>query len=158
MDYKTLDSKLTGRCKDRRKLANNTYANRCVNNADAIAIRLHDTDVLIFYSDGRVVYDSGGWRTVTTKDRMSTYGPWPVYQRDRVWYIRDRRTDTEHEYYDGFTVNVGVVAPATYSIVRFREGSSRRTIDTGLTLDEAQAHCQREDTHGDGWFDGYTEE
>jgi hypothetical protein len=31
-------------------------------------------------------------------------------------------------------------------------------IETGLTLEEAQAHCQREDTHGDGWFDGYEEE
>jgi hypothetical protein len=29
---------------------------------------------------------------------------------------------------------------------------------SGLTLDEAQEHCQREDTHGDGWFEGYTEE
>ena len=29
---------------------------------------------------------------------------------------------------------------------------------TGLTLDEAQEHCNREDTQGENWFDGYTEE
>lgn len=47
----------------------------------------------------------------------------------------------------------------TYKIVRFyREDTSSDTIKTGLTLEEAQAHCQREDTHGDGWFDGYEEE
>lgn len=47
---------------------------------------------------------------------------------------------------------------ATYSIVRHRFQGERETMRTGLTLEEAQAHCQREDTHGDGWFDGYTEE
>ena len=25
-----------------------------------------------------------------------------------------------------------------------------------MTLEEAQEHCNREDTHGEGWFDGYT--
>ncbi len=45
-----------------------------------------------------------------------------------------------------------------YKIIRFRFNGSNRTIQRGLTLEEAQAHCQREDTHGDGWFDGYAEE
>lgn len=46
----------------------------------------------------------------------------------------------------------------TYKIIRFREGREKMTIKTGLTLEEAQAHCQDDETHGDGWFDGYTEE
>lgn len=46
----------------------------------------------------------------------------------------------------------------TYSIVRFRFDAPREVIETGLTLEEAQEHCNREDTHGDGWFDGYTRE
>jgi hypothetical protein len=49
-----------------------------------------------------------------------------------------------------------------YCIVRFyrdqRDINPTEVIDTGLTLDEAQAHCQCDDTHGDGWFDEYTEE
>ena len=44
---------------------------------------------------------------------------------------------------------------AIYRIIRFREGKRSRTIKTGLTLAEAQAHCQRADTKGPGWFDGY---
>ena len=49
----------------------------------------------------------------------------------------------------------------TYKIVRFYQNDDERNgeiIETGLTLDEAQKHCQSEDTHGDGWFDGYSEE
>jgi hypothetical protein len=49
--------------------------------------------------------------------------------------------------------------PVTYKIVRFfRDDRNPETVKIGLTLAEAQAHCQRGDTHGDGWFDGYQEE
>lgn len=47
---------------------------------------------------------------------------------------------------------------STYKIVRFKFNDESEVIETGLTLEEAQEHCQRDDTHGDGWFDGYTEE
>lgn len=54
----------------------------------------------------------------------------------------------------------------TYKIVRFffDESKDRQVRRRGLTLEEAQEHCSREDTHGgstdDGtaWFDGYEEE
>jgi hypothetical protein len=61
-----------------------------------------------------------------------------------------------------------------YKIVRMfqRDGAKKRTIKTGLTLEQAQAHCQDKETssstatsakarrytevHGP-WFDGYEE-
>ena len=52
----------------------------------------------------------------------------------------------------------------TYKIIRFRFEGNNRTIKTGLTLEQAQEHCRREDTHKKDsndnviWFDGYTEE
>jgi len=46
----------------------------------------------------------------------------------------------------------------TYKIIRFFFKGENEVIKTGLTLEEAQEHCSREDTHGDGWFDGYDEE
>jgi len=44
-----------------------------------------------------------------------------------------------------------------YRIVRhYANGATPRTIRRNLTLEEAQAHCEREDTHEPGkWFDGY---
>jgi uncharacterized protein YciI len=46
----------------------------------------------------------------------------------------------------------------TYEIVRFQFKAPSEVIKRGLTLEEAQAWCERDDTHGDGWFDGYREE
>lgn len=49
----------------------------------------------------------------------------------------------------------------TYSIKRhYAPGVDKKNhiILTGLTLEEAQAHCSSEDTHCDEWFDGYYKE
>ena len=54
----------------------------------------------------------------------------------------------------------------TYKIIRFHRQCNNKSniIVRGLTLQEAQEHCKRADTHkidknGEVvWFDGYTEE
>lgn len=61
--------------------------------------------------------------------------------------------------------NYEVVKVDTYKILRFyQDGRKARNRGRGLTLEQAQEHCSREDTHKkdkDGnviWFDGYTKE
>lgn len=73
--FDSLDEQLLkkGRNATSKKLDNNTYAER--RGEDVIAVRLHATDVVTYFRDGRVVLDTGGWRTVTTKDRINGYGP-----------------------------------------------------------------------------------
>ena len=50
----------------------------------------------------------------------------------------------------------------TYSIIRYYAphlNREREVIETGLTLEEAQSHCNDPTTREEGqWFDGYTEE
>jgi len=46
----------------------------------------------------------------------------------------------------------------SYKIIRYKRNGPSRVVKRGLTLSEAQAHCRRSSTHGDGWFDGYTKE
>lgn len=55
------------------------------------------------------------------------------------------------------------MSDTTYKIIRFRFDGPKRTIERGLTLEEAQEHCKRPDTssHSTGkgaWFDGYEKE
>ena len=51
---------------------------------------------------------------------------------------------------------------ATYKIIRFyypSQDKANEVMQTGLTLDEAQEHCNDPSTREDGvYFDGYTEE
>jgi hypothetical protein len=88
MDWITAISKLTGRCRESRKVGNNTYLHRrpqYPNHTDdhkaddAVALRLHNTDVLTWYSDGRIELNNGGYPTRTTHDRMNQYLP-PGYR------------------------------------------------------------------------------
>jgi hypothetical protein len=78
MTYLELDKQLQGRCRESRKLQNNTYVRRRY--SGQIAIQLHATDILTFHSDGQIDVNTGGWDTVTTRSRMNDYipGPWRV--------------------------------------------------------------------------------
>lgn len=47
--------------------------------------------------------------------------------------------------------------PQKYMIVRFYQKSDRKVIKRrGLSLADARIWCSRPDTHGKGWFDGFT--
>lgn len=46
----------------------------------------------------------------------------------------------------------------TYKIVRFFFDAPTEVIKTGVSLKEAQAHCNDPATSGEGWFDGYFQE
>ena len=85
MNYHTFSAKLTGRNAVSRKLANNTKLYRL--NDTTIAVKLHNTDVITYHEDGRIVFDSGGWKTPTTKERMNTYSPARVCQSKGMWDI-----------------------------------------------------------------------
>ncbi len=73
MTFADLDAKLTGRCRESRKVGNHTYLKR--RGPDAIDIELHATDVLTFHRDGAIDLCTGGFHTRTTHDRMNNFLP-----------------------------------------------------------------------------------
>lgn len=85
---------------NRRKVGNNTYAEILYDGS--VAIRLHNTDVVKIHPNGLYTLNSGGWQTVTTKDRINQYSPRRVYQRNFEWFVDI--DGKEHPFIDGMVV------------------------------------------------------
>lgn len=90
-----------------RKLENNTYL---IHYHEAkphyIGIRLHNTDVVKYYPDGRIILNSGGWKTPTTKDRINKYAPVNVWTNKGIWYIgQSWNKPAEAIYQDDMVIN-----------------------------------------------------
>lgn len=75
-----------------KKVANNTRLRRSGENDDEFVLELHATDIARMYPDGRVRLNSGGYRSATTKNRMTGVTPQRcgVYQEKGVWYFYRR--------------------------------------------------------------------
>jgi hypothetical protein len=88
---------------DTKKIGNNTFK---VKYADREAIRYHHTDIIVIYPDGKIILNTNGWLTSTTKERMgylNNYG-YSIQQVNKVWYLISRSTRQEWPYKDGMTI------------------------------------------------------
>jgi hypothetical protein len=82
--------------RDSVKLGNNTYLERVTERVyedgkmpqerTVIAVRLHNTQIVRFYEDGTKSLHTGGWQTVTTKDRLNEFCGNKIFQQKRCWY------------------------------------------------------------------------
>ena len=64
-------------------------------------IRLHGNIIMEIFLH-HIELSDGGWRTVTTKERLNRYLPrgFRVYQKDWVWYLRDSNNDIDYNFGD----------------------------------------------------------
>lgn len=140
---------LTGRNKDSKKLANNTYL---VRTSDGFAVKLHDTNIVTINKDGTYTLNSGGWLSMTTKARMNEFAPVSISQSKGVWYLRDGSL-----YSDGMTVNTdgdnvaGSVDPAKYEqeLAKIKKTARKYAKDFVKAL---QAGTVAMPSAGDCWY------
>lgn len=116
------------------KLGNNTYLVAVGSlEPNYIGVRLWGTDVVRFWSDGRVTlhtYDRGRhWRTITTKDRINQFISERVYQRKHEWFVvyhtADGALDWEHPvpFQEGILVGRKVIAGKKPPMKALTDGS-----------------------------------
>ena len=90
------------------KIMHNTIAS--IDGANNVSITLHNTDIYrINWShsgSSTITLDSGGYQTVTTKDRMNRFLPlgYRVYQKDFDWYLQT--PEGTREYQDGMQIKL----------------------------------------------------
>ena len=87
---------LTG-VKKSKKVDNNTL--RIEYNDESSAIRLHNTNVVTFKGN-KIILNSGGWRTLTTKDRINKFTNAKLYQEKGLWYLKGSEL-----FYDGCIID-----------------------------------------------------
>lgn len=102
MDYAKAAAMLrtARRMEDGKPIDRNT---RLFQRADHVAVRLHNTDIILFYPDGRVTLNTGGWKTVTTKDRINNFAPFNVWSKRGTWFTKVKGTDIP--FADGMTIS-----------------------------------------------------
>ena len=64
-----------------------------------IAYRFHNTDIITITDKG-IVLNSGGWKTITTKERINKFSPAGLYQENNIWYLRNGNI-----FFDGCIIN-----------------------------------------------------
>lgn len=85
---------------NRRKVGNNTYAE--ILSDGSVGIMLHSTYVVKIHPDNTYTLNSGGWQTLTTKDRINQYSPVRVYQRKYEWFVKIN--GKEYPFMEGMVV------------------------------------------------------
>lgn len=85
--YKDAEAFLGG--KDERKIGHNTWVRRGndINGVGLIEVVYHKTPVVGYLSHGSIVLNTGGWLTVTTKDRINQLSPIPVFNVKGEWFV-----------------------------------------------------------------------
>jgi hypothetical protein len=88
----------TSNVKNSKFVANNTLRIEYENGN--ISFRLHETDIVTFLNDNKIILNSGTWKTHTTKERINRFSPANVYQKNGIWYLSDNKL-----FYDGCIIN-----------------------------------------------------
>lgn len=98
MNYNEVNSLLSGRNRQHKKYANNTYFTR---HDDHLALVYHSTEIVKFYPNGDIVLDNGGWYTSTTKERINWELPegYQLTQDKGVWYLASETTERNPQTY-----------------------------------------------------------
>ena len=98
-------------CTESKIIDNNTV--KYVRPDGVTVIRLHRTDILTFPKRGGVIFNTDGWKTKVTKERMNDYQHEAQIIQDKgLWYISTTGWENKKEwisYFDGVKVKDGKV-------------------------------------------------
>lgn len=82
--YETVKAMLHG--KPQKRIAGNTTI---IDRGSSVALQYHWTDVVTWNENGTIILSSGGYGTLTTKERLNhaLNGIARIVQKDYAWYV-----------------------------------------------------------------------
>ena len=109
-----IEKRTSPRNGNKPKLMHNTFGRIWYEDGkpQRVDIMLHWTVIYSIDKNTAITLNSGGWHSVTTKDRMNRFLPygWRVFQRDFQWFVGRRIAllDLEFEYEEGFRIQLEI--------------------------------------------------
>lgn len=93
--------------KSQQRVCNNTILWRMEDQSNRIFLVLHGHAIVQFHRDGSTQLWSKGFKTVTTKDRISRCLPelWRLAQRKFQWHLWNYKTEEERPFFDGMSIS-----------------------------------------------------
>lgn len=96
-----------------KQIARNTWQHTTPEGV--VVTRLHLTDIAKQYPNGKVEFNSGGYRSLVTKERMDGIGGYRIFQNKGVWYVSTGEWDNPNRvavpFYDGIVLPDALSAP-----------------------------------------------
>jgi hypothetical protein len=145
--FERLAVDMVGRNEESRKVGNNTYKRKV---GDSIAIRLHDTDILVVsptnISEGlpfeRILLNTGGYKTVTTKSRMNEWLsklkiPLNVWSEKGIWFVSNSDTGTKDVFIGRW------MKYDEYGLLLDFDGNNGTPIDAKVALQQRNAMARK---------------
>jgi len=111
--------------RDRAKLGNNVYLEA---RGGSVAVKYHDTDIVTYHPNGKIELRCNGWYTTTTKQNLSVFSPFSVWQEKGEWYVN---TAANFSAANRFKGPKGTLPPG---IIRFKDGMILDTPKWALNL------------------------
>ena len=102
-DYKNLHDSITpirGRAVDVRPIGERRRDWETIRmDGDVVACRLHNTDVVRYYPDGKIGLQCDGWHTPSTADFMHIHSPWSCFKRNKKLWVMVQDVNQKHMHY-----------------------------------------------------------
>lgn len=122
-----------------KRIGHNTWLVTSDNGVERIVF--HKTAILTFRPDGGVTLRAGGWKTVTTKERLNRYGKtFGVWGERGEWFVRVYSTAAKYPFVEGMTIRKdGTVTEALGGVVMepLPEGSPAKAARLGNVITRA---------------------
>lgn len=136
--------------KKSKKLKNNTYLIRTDND---IVIKLHNTNIITFKSNGDIILTSGNWRTQVTKDRINEYADGFVLTiKNGIWILC--KGNNKYIFEDGIVVSDKINGKLLTEDYTKEHNKLKNKISNYIDnyIDELLKGNIKQPTNGDCWY------